>query len=242
MFDRIQLGYRQRFRALLARVQPKRLDFGVELLMKRAWQRSEREGVPVPRALFELFELTRQRVDRRVALMQACAVAPPDGTALAPEHARFLCDESLGGLARWLRAAGYPARALRGLRGDALIAEARRDGGVLVTTDSRLWERRAILDRAIRAIWMPSGLDRVSQLAMLLRDLQLPLREPRCMGCGGPLVATPKDAVRERIPPRTARWRDDYFVCGSCGQLFWRGTHWERIAGRLAGLGVPRRV
>jgi hypothetical protein len=75
------------------------------------------------------------------------------------------------------------------------------------------------------------------QLAMVLRDLALPLRDPRCMACGGTLAAVTKDSVRERIPPRTARWKDDYFVCDGCGQLFWQGTHWERIAARLRALG-----
>ena len=42
-----------------------------------------------------------------------------------------------------------------------------------------------------------------------------------------------KGAVAERIPPRTARWKDEYFVCAACQRLFWRGTHWERIAARL---------
>jgi hypothetical protein len=53
------------------------------------------------------------------------------------------------------------------------------------------------------------------------------------MACGGTLVPTPKDVVRPRIPPRTALWKDEYFVCAGCGQLFWRGTHWERIEATL---------
>jgi hypothetical protein len=72
------------------------------------------------------------------------------------------------------------------------------------------------------------------QLRMLARDLGLAPREPRCMRCGGALVPTAKDAVRARIPPRTALWRDEYFVCASCDGLFWQGTHWERIARTLA--------
>jgi uncharacterized protein with PIN domain len=53
------------------------------------------------------------------------------------------------------------------------------------------------------------------------------------MACGGPLRPVAKDSVAERIPPRTARWKDDYFVCERCGRLFWPGTHWERIAARI---------
>jgi uncharacterized protein with PIN domain len=69
---------------------------------------------------------------------------------------------------------------------------------------------------------------------MVAFDLGLTLREPRCMGCGGVLVKAAKEAVRSRIPPRTALWKDEYFVCAACDRLFWQGTHWERIARTLA--------
>ncbi len=47
-----------------------------------------------------------------------------------------------------------------------------------------------------------------------------------------------KEAVSARIPQRTARWKDEYFVCGGCDQLFWQGTHWERIVPLLQAAAV----
>jgi hypothetical protein len=38
-----------------------------------------------------------------------------------------------------------------------------------------------------------------------------------------------KADIAPRIPPRTALWRDDYWLCRDCGRLYWQGTHWERI-------------
>jgi len=64
---------------------------------------------------------------------------------------------------------------------------------------------------------------------MVALELGLTRREPRCMACGGALRPTPKEDVRSRIPPRTALWKDEYFVCAGCDRLFWRGTHWQRI-------------
>ena len=71
-------------------------------------------------------------------------------------------------------------------------------------------------------------------MGLVLRDLNLLPRTPRCMACGGTLRAVSKESVADRIPPRTARWKDDYFVCERCDRLFWQGTHWERIAARIA--------
>jgi uncharacterized protein len=151
---------------------------------------------------------------------------------------RFACDNSLGGLARWLRAAGYEARCLRDRRGDDLLREARAAGEVLLTSDHHLFERRAVRSGEVRAVHVPSEKDTAAQLGRVLGSLGLPLHEPRCMPCGGELRAVEKAAVRERIPPRTALWREEYWVCSQCDRLFWKGTHWERIQARLRPAGV----
>jgi uncharacterized protein with PIN domain len=202
----------------------------VELLMGRARERAQRDGLCEVDAYADMYEETRRRVDRRLEVMAACAVIPPEpARASVPV---FLCDASLGGLARWLRAAGYEAE-LSTLAGDALIRAAQASGRLLLTTDARLWDRSLIRDCVVEALWLPSGLDVVRQLGMVRRDLKLALRDPLCMACGGRLDAVAKADVAERIPPRTARWKDDYFVCEGCGGLFWEGTHWERIRERL---------
>jgi uncharacterized protein with PIN domain len=230
-YPRIEEGYRHRFRRLLARVRPRRLEFGVELLMGRARERSLREGRSLPDALAAQYEHARVRVSRRAALMAACAVEPP-----APRSApRFACDASLGGLARWLRAAGYEARWRADASAEELAGEARREGLILLTTDTSVLRLRAVREGAADVLWIPPSGGAVEQLGLVLRDLELARREPRCMSCGGALARVEKDAVLDRIPPRTRRWKDDYFVCEGCGTLFWPGTHWERIVIELGG-------
>jgi uncharacterized protein len=237
VFERIEAGYREKFRTLLARVRPRRLDFGVELLVGRARAAAEREGIPLPEALFRLYEATRTRVDRRVALMVACEVAPPPRTA--PLH--LLCDGSLGGLARWLRAAGYETDWRTDLAGPRLIEEAQARGATLVTTDSRLAAHPRARAGEVPVVWLPSSMTRVEQLRMLMADLGLDRRDARCMRCGGALVPVAKQDVLDRIPPRTRAWKDEYFECRGCRRLYWKGTHWDRIAARLSD-GAPRRA
>jgi uncharacterized protein with PIN domain len=53
------------------------------------------------------------------------------------------------------------------------------------------------------------------------------------MDCGGELRLVDKEAVRDRIPPRTYRWLDQYYLCCHCDRLFWRGSHWRNISRRL---------
>ncbi len=151
---------------------------------------------------------------------------------------RFVCDGSLGGLARWLRAAGYEALWREGLTGPALLEEARRAGAVVLTSDHEVFLRRDVREGSPPAHRVSSRVGLFVQLAEVVRAFSLSAREARCMACGGELREAPKESVKERIPPRTARWKDEYFVCRTCDRLFWKGTHWERIAARLRSVGL----
>lgn len=238
MTARLEAGFRHRFRDLLALVQPRRLEFGVELLMGRGRDLAEREGLALAVGLARVYEFTRVRVKRRVELTGACSVVnPPWARFSAGTPPRFLCDASLGGLARWLRAAGYEARAAKATEG--LSPPAGDPGLVGLTTDAAVFDRPPAGPADGLILWLPSALTMREQLAMVLRDLGLRPREARCMACGGGLRRARKEDVQLRIPPRTALWKDEYFLCAACDRLFWQGTHWERIAGAVAAAAGP---
>jgi uncharacterized protein with PIN domain len=153
----------------------------------------------------------------------------------------FVCDAMLGGLARWLRAAGYDAA----WRGDAddwdVIRQAEGEGRMLLTCDSGIFRIGIVRDGDVPGLLLPVGLSKEQQLAFVLEKLGLSLQPPRCMACGGSLAAVPKEQVRERAPPRTFDWIDQFYECSRCGRLFWQGTHWQRIASVLQkALNSPR--
>lgn len=56
------------------------------------------------------------------------------------------------------------------------------------------------------ALSMPPSLTKTEQLAFVFREFDLSLGDTRCMSCGGELRRIPKEAVRERIPPKTWLW------------------------------------
>jgi uncharacterized protein len=86
------------------------------------------------------------------------------------------------------------------------------------------------------AFWLPPTLSIPEQLALVFREFGLGVRNSRCTACGGELREVRKEELRDRIPPRTYRWLDTFFVCSRCDKLFWRGTHWQKIMARLAEL------
>jgi uncharacterized protein with PIN domain len=55
----------------------------------------------------------------------------------------------------------------------------------------------------------------------------------RCSKCNGLLREVPKVDVAPRIPPKTARWLDTYYLCRQCDHLFWEGTHVTALRRRV---------
>ena len=146
----------------------------------------------------------------------------------------FLCDAMLGGLARWLRAAGYDAQFTYGIDDRELLAQALRTGATLLSSDGKLFERNIIRDGVLRALFVPRQLDKLQQLGFVLRELGLPVRpQPRCMACGGALEEVAKAEVRAEAPPRAYAAHQRFWRCSRCGKLLWRGTHWRRITAAL---------
>lgn len=152
------------------------------------------------------------------------------------EAPSFACDAMLRGLARWLRAWGYDASWTYGIEDRVLLADALAEGRIVLTADGGVLARRAVREGRPPAIAVAHDAPPLEQLRRLRERLALPRREARCMRCGGPLAEVPKAEVADEAPPRTYAWLDRFFRCGRCGGLFWRGTHWRRIAAALDGV------
>jgi uncharacterized protein with PIN domain len=146
---------------------------------------------------------------------------------------RFACDAMLGGLARWLRAAGYDACWQEGITDPELIRLCQNQARILLSCDSKLFLFRVLRDHLLPALFVPLRRTPQEQLAHVLAKCNLPLRPPRCMVCGGSLVEAAKETLRDRVPARTFAWLDQFRQCSRCQRIFWHGTHWQRIQQQL---------
>lgn len=147
---------------------------------------------------------------------------------------RFFCDAMLGGLSRWLRAAGYDASFEYGIDDGVLVRVAAEQGRVVLSSDGGIFERNVVKRGEVRALRVPRATPPVEQLAFVLRAFDLQTTEARCMACSGELLETTKADVAGIAPPRSFAAYDRFWTCASCQKLYWHGTHWSRIARRLA--------
>jgi uncharacterized protein with PIN domain len=138
-----------------------------------------------------------------------------------------------GKLASYLRMAGYDtAYALdREVEDDdRLRVIAREEGRSLLTRDVELAERTdgALLLRA------REPRDQLRELAAAGLALGLAERPGRCGRCNGVLERVPATGSTPAYAPATdevQQWR-----CRACEQVFWKGSHWDRVAETFAGL------
>jgi uncharacterized protein with PIN domain len=146
---------------------------------------------------------------------------------------RFLCDEMLKGLGRWLRAAGYDtAIAADGLADRDLARRARAEDRILLTRDRRLAETAG---RDARVVLL--GGDGIETAARALKETlgidwqYAPFT--RCLVDNTPLAAAPPARMTE-MPAAAQETGGPFTLCPLCRRLYWPGSHVRRMRTRLA--------
>ncbi len=140
---------------------------------------------------------------------------------------RFVVDINLGRLARLLRLVGFDARCDRHLDDAALAAIGEEEHRIVLTRDRGLLKRRQVTHGLFVRADRP-----FDQIIEMLRRLDLGRQLApfsRCLRCGGPLAAVRKADVLDRLQPMTRQHYDDFARCGSCGHVYWKGSHHRRL-------------
>jgi len=145
---------------------------------------------------------------------------------------RFVADAMLARLARWLRMMGYDTLCAADMPvdDDDLLNIALDESRVLLTRDRGLYERAKACD--LPAVYVEAK-DIVDQLAQLVRELKIELRETPstmiCPSCNGRLVDVEKRDVAGLVPGTVMDTHERFWSCQSCGQVYWEGNHWKKI-------------
>jgi hypothetical protein len=143
---------------------------------------------------------------------------------------RFVVDVNLGRLARLLRLLGFDVWWSHDAEDQTLVDVSLAEQRILLTRDRPLLKRRALT----HGLFVRSE-DAEEQTLEVLQRLHLRQRLApftRCVRCNGTLAAVSKDEVIDRLQPLTRRYYDDFGRCTGCGQIYWPGSHHERL-GRL---------
>jgi hypothetical protein len=149
---------------------------------------------------------------------------------------RFLVDQMLGRLAPRLRLLGYDVRTVHDLPDSEVARLAAAEGRILITQDTALSRVQSV--QAVHVIARKP----TDQLAEVLAELALapdPARLfTRCTLCNALVEPVTERAIADRLPAGVRGRELAFFRCPACAQLYWRGSHVERILAELAAAGI----
>ncbi len=145
---------------------------------------------------------------------------------------RWLADEMVGRLARYLRFLGYDAEYARGATDDEILERLRSDRRILLTRDRELARR---VPDAVHLV-SPHIREQLQALRLAFPGLHLEVRFERCSLCNGtlkPWNRSPLGAAPDDVPPGVLAGGIPIFRCERCGHPFWEGTHTRDVRQRL---------
>lgn len=144
---------------------------------------------------------------------------------------RFICDEQLGRLAKWLRLQGFDTLFECPVEDSKLIRLAQTESRVLLTRDHHLpaktlWEAVVVLEKSHYA----------DQLGELKKKIKLPEGNPfsRCLECNEPIQSIEKSQVKKQVPQQVYETYENFYTCPYCQKIYWQGSHVQASKARLA--------
>ena len=149
---------------------------------------------------------------------------------------RWIADEMVGRLARYLRIVGCDTAYARGLSDEEILRLARDERRVILTRDRQLAGRaeQALLLRS------PHIADQWRAVRSAFPEVPEKVRFARCTECNGLLekASPPESRVgKNGIPWDRVDAGLPLYCCRTCGHFYWEGSHTADVEARLARWG-----
>lgn len=150
---------------------------------------------------------------------------------------KFVLDVHLGKLANYLRMTGFDTLYQTDYADAELAVISSSQHRILLTRDRGLLKRRIIdYGHFVRRTQPFEQLQEIIQCFDLYRLIK-PFS--RCIRCNGLLESVKKSEVQSLLPPRTSKYYHAFWQCRQCHQVYWKGSHYEKMQRRLSEITQP---
>ncbi|MEW6331886.1 MAG: Mut7-C RNAse domain-containing protein [Pseudomonadota bacterium] len=140
---------------------------------------------------------------------------------------RFVVDANLGQLARYLRLLGFDVVYRNDFHDREVARVASAEKRIVLTRDRALLQHKIITHGYfVRAVKPREQVREILARLDLYRDLH-PFS--RCLRCNGELEDVDKQAVLPQLEPKTRKYYERFRRCKTCGQAYWKGSHFNRM-------------
>ncbi len=151
---------------------------------------------------------------------------------------KFIADNNVGKLARWLRLIGYDTLLFKQKNDGQMIKIALSENRVILTKDSQFMKRRLVTNGKLKTIHIKQD-DPKLQVQKVVKALNLNYHfKPfsLCLECNRALIARSKEEVENLVPAHVFETQTQYTQCPACHRIYWPGTHWQAMVKKLQDL------
>jgi uncharacterized protein with PIN domain len=150
---------------------------------------------------------------------------------------RFICDDNLGKLARYLRVGGFDTVFEKEIDNSRLIQISLDDKRYILTRDHRLIERRLV-----RYYFLIENDLWPDQVKAVINHFEIEFNRTqmftRCLEDNALIILVEKEAIQHLVYPYTYEHHDDFRQCPQCQRVYWSGDHIKAIIDRLESAGI----
>lgn len=139
----------------------------------------------------------------------------------------FICDVHLGKLCKLLRMLGFDTLYSNNYTESKIVSLAKKENRIILSKSRSLVKSPSVT----HAFGIRSA-DPLEQIRDITEKLQLannlhPLT--RCLKCNNLIEAVEKEKIAKKLEKRTNRYYNEFFICPSCNQIYWKGSHYENM-------------
>jgi len=154
----------------------------------------------------------------------------PETWSLLNNHflsGKFILDVHLGKLARILRLLGFDTFYENDYDDKVIVQIAEAEKRIVLTRDVNLLKHKSItMGYWLRSQFAEEQLKEVAGRFKLNGKFK-PFE--RCVECNGKIIRVEKEAVIDKLLPKTILYYHDFFQCTCCKRIYWRGSHYEQM-------------
>ncbi|MEE9441526.1 MAG: Mut7-C RNAse domain-containing protein [candidate division Zixibacteria bacterium] len=150
---------------------------------------------------------------------------------------KFICDDNLGKLARYLRLVGCDVMYENDISNSRLIGISLDENRTILTRD------RKIIEKTLVREFLLIEYDQWSlQLKQVISNFNLILDKEkffkRCLEDNIPTISVTKESIKNLIYPYTYEHHDNFRQCPKCKRIYWHGSHAKAMLAILKQHGI----
>ncbi len=149
---------------------------------------------------------------------------------------KFLCDQMLGTLAKWLRIYGFDTFYIdSAISDDEIIMISKKENRCLITRDEEFAVR--CKKEKIKIIHF-KVVDLNEQINLVLHELVVDNDKilTRCIICNTELSDIKKDLIKDKVPVKVFQNHENFCYCKKCDKIYWKGSHYNNMIQKLINL------